>query len=71
VALRFVDSIVQRVQLYATQPEMGELRPGLGVRQFSIGSYVVLYRPTQAGIELARVVHGSRDIASVWWRSEG
>ena len=73
VAIQFLDSIDQKIQLYATQPEMGERRPDLGpdVRQFSIGYYVVLYRPTAAGVELARVLHGSRNISSVWWRSEG
>ncbi len=39
VAIRLLDSIERKLQLYATQPEMGERRPDLGrdVRQFSVG----------------------------------
>ncbi len=68
VAIRFLDSIEQKLQLYATQPELGERRPDLGdqVRHFPVGNYVVFYRPIEAGIELLRVFHGSRDIPAVW-----
>ena len=68
VALRFLDSIQKKLRLYATQPEMGERRPDLGhdVRHFPVGDYVVFYRPIEAGIEVLRVFHSSRDIPSVW-----
>ena len=68
VAMRFLDTIEQRLQLYATQPRMGEERPDLGldVRQFSVGRYVVFYRPIETGIEVLRLFHGSRDIPSAW-----
>lgn len=73
VALRFLDSIEQKLQLYATQPEMGQRRPDLGhdVRHFPVGDYVVFYRPMEAGIEVLRVLHGSRDIPSAWWSRGG
>ena len=72
VALRFLDSFQQRLQLYARQPEMGQRRPDLGaeVRHFSVGHYVVFYRPIESGIEVLRVIHGSRDIPSAWWSRE-
>ena len=55
-------------QLYGTQPEMGERRPDLGrkVRHFPVGDYVVFYRPIEGGVELLRVLHGSRDIPAAW-----
>ncbi len=72
VAFRFLDSIEQKLQLYATQPEMGERRPDLGrnVRHFPVGQYVVFYRPIEAGIEILRVLHGRRDIPSILRRRD-
>jgi len=55
----------------ARNPFMGEARPDFGqdVRVFGVGSYVVFFRPAPAGIVLARVIHGARDILALW-RSE-
>ena len=70
IAIRFLDAVERRLHLHATQPEMGQRRPDLGddVRHFSIGHYVVFYRPVEAGIEVLRIVHGSRDVPSPWWK---
>lgn len=49
----------------ATQPGVGELRKGFGIpecRSFSVGQYVVFFRPFEGGIEVSRVIHGSRDM---------
>jgi len=72
VALGLLDLIREKMELYATQPELGEKRPDLGeaVRQFAVKSCVVFYRPIEDGIEVLRVLHGSRDIPSVWRRGE-
>lgn len=61
---RMVDQIFNRCQSYANQSELGELRPELGadLRCFSVGFYVVYYRPIPDGIELVRVLHGARDV---------
>ncbi len=68
VALRFLDAIERKIAIYATQPELGARRPDLGpeVRCFPVGSYIVFYRPRENDIEVLRVLHGSRDIPSVW-----
>ena len=54
----------EKCRLLATQPEMGRPRPELAehIRSFPIGNYLILYRPAQDGIEVARVLRGSRDI---------
>ena len=67
-ALRFLDAFAHKSTQYAREPQLGEARPGLGmdVRQFVLGSYVAYYRPTKNGIELLRVLHGSRDIRGAW-----
>ena len=62
------DALVKRVEktcrLLAAQPELGQVcpEPALGqYRSFSVGSYVIYYRPTEDGIMVARVLHGARD----------
>ncbi|MEO9593315.1 type II toxin-antitoxin system RelE/ParE family toxin [Rhodopirellula bahusiensis] len=52
----------------ATQPGMGEERPGFdvnGCRSLSVGSYVVFFRAIEDGIEVSRVIHGSRDMRNI------
>ncbi len=68
LALRFLDRVDEKCNLYATHPEMGTLRTDLGpkVRCFSVGDYVVFYEPHRGGIRLLLVVHGSRDVPSVF-----
>ena len=60
-ATRLISEFKKRFRLLASQPLMGERRPDLAadLRSFSVGSYVILYRPTQGGIEIARVIHGA------------
>ena len=67
-ARRFLDNLHQKLQLYATQPEMGQLRPDLGerVRLFSFGNYVVVYRPIEDGIDVLRVLEGHRDYPALF-----
>ncbi|NLS93177.1 MAG: type II toxin-antitoxin system RelE/ParE family toxin [Planctomycetaceae bacterium] len=64
-AFRWVQVIREKCELLAEQPEMGEERKGFGVlgcRSFAVGTYVVFYRAIEGGIQVARVVHGSRDL---------
>lgn len=69
-SVRAADGLVSRfedvAQVLAHQPQMGrprdELSPGL--RSFAVGSYLLFYRPVRDGIEVARVLHGRRDIGS-------
>ncbi|HWA99827.1 MAG TPA: type II toxin-antitoxin system RelE/ParE family toxin [Pirellulales bacterium] len=65
---RVYDDIWQTARLIATQPEMGEPRPELMVnlRSFSVGSYVLYYRPRRDGIEVVRILHGARDVDSAF-----
>jgi len=67
-ALRFLDTIADKCQRYASQPLLGEKSMDLGqeIRRFSVSNYVVFYRPLSDGIEVLRVLHGNRDIPAVW-----
>jgi toxin ParE1/3/4 len=64
-ALRWVHTIREKCDLLADHAEMGEERRGYGVpgcRSFTVGNYVIFFRGIHQGIEVARVVHGSRDL---------
>lgn len=63
LADQLVDEIVAKCERYAGQPEMGTLCSELasGVRLFSHKRYVVFYQALDDGIEVLRVMHGSRD----------
>jgi toxin ParE1/3/4 len=65
---RMLQRINDRCELLATHPEMGEVQPELApaLRSFHVASFVILFRPTSDGIEVARVIHGSRDIESLF-----
>jgi toxin ParE1/3/4 len=63
---RLIKRIYRRCGMLAAQPKAGRLRPELdrAVRSFVVGTYVIFYRESAAGIEVARVLHGRRDISS-------
>ena len=69
-ARKFIDSIREKCDLYATQPEIGEARPDLepDMRAFPIRSYIVFYFPLPNGIYVARVLEGHRDYAALFRR---
>lgn len=68
LAFRFIETISDTADLLATQPSMGRERPELapGLRSFPVGAFVVFYRPTKSGIQVVRVLRGSRDIPSLF-----
>lgn len=67
-AVRFVATLREKCRLLADNPELGQRRPGFRsgeYRTFSVGNYVIFYRPTDRGVEIARVVSGFRDIETL------
>lgn len=65
---RFLDQIDEIAHLIASQPEMGRARDELlaRLRSFPVGAFVLFYRPLKSGIEVVRVLRGSRDIPSLF-----
>lgn len=61
---RLIREITRGCQLRAGQTNMGTPRDdlGTGVRSFPAQPYVVFFRPVDGGIEVIRIIHGSRDI---------
>jgi toxin ParE1/3/4 len=69
IADRVVDSITDRFFLLATHPHLGrrrddDLRPGL--RSFSVGDYVIIYRVENDDVLILHVMHGRRDIETLF-----
>ncbi len=67
---RWLKTFEKKCELYAHQPELGDRRVDLGadVRCFPVGQYVVLYRPRLEGIVVLTVIHGARDIPTIFRR---
>ena len=65
---RLLDRIDFVANLLAENPRMGPSRSDLGegLRYFRTGSYLVLYREIQNGIEIVRVVHGARNLPTLF-----
>lgn len=64
-AREWLSAVHDRCQSLARHPHSGELRPGFGVagcRSVTVGVYVIFFRPGDDGVEIARVLHGSRDL---------
>ena len=64
----FVQMIEERCNTLAENPSLGPSRPEVGrdIRSFPAGNYVIFYCPTEEGIDVVRVVHGARDIATMF-----
>ena len=60
----WVDQLDTQLRLLATQPLMGRARDELapGIRSFPFGRYLVFYLPISDGIDVVRVLHGTRDV---------
>jgi toxin ParE1/3/4 len=65
---RQIAKFFQTFQMLAKNSGLGQRRPELGsdLRTFSVGTYVVVYRPFAEGAEIARVVSGYRDFQALF-----
>ena len=65
---RFIRTLISRFPMLAGLPETGRQREELApqLRSFSVGNYLIFYRPMDNGIEIARVLHGARDLPPVF-----
>jgi toxin ParE1/3/4 len=69
---RLTDSFDEKLKMLAEAPGLGTKRDELlpGLRSFPVGSYLLFYREVSGGIEVARIVHGARDLRRLF-RSRG
>ena len=64
-AIKMLDRIEQTCQMLAENPGMGEVRKAFGVprcRSFTVSRYVIFFRPSGSGVDIARILDGSRDL---------
>lgn len=63
---RMFERFAHALAMLADNPYAGRERPELarGLRSFPVGSYILFYLPTSAGIDLIRVRSGYLDIAA-------
>lgn len=63
-ALSFVVELVEHFRRLAERPLIGRARPemGAGFRSMPHGNFLIFYRPAAHGIDVLRVIHGSRDL---------
>ena len=63
----FLDFILEQCLFLAQSPYSGKKRDELlqDLRSFPVRNYLIFYFPLENGIEIVRVMHGSRDIDKV------
>ncbi len=61
---RLLDRVEETCAILAATPLLGRSREELApsLRSYPIGRYVLFYRPIPGGIEIARFLHGARDL---------
>jgi toxin ParE1/3/4 len=65
---QFLQKIDTQLKMLGSNPGMGRKRDSLvpNLRSFPVGNYLIFYRPINQGIEIIRVLHGARDIQSIF-----
>jgi toxin ParE1/3/4 len=62
-AKRYLSILRDQCRLLADNPGLGlQGEEYLGLYKFPVGNYLIFYRPVSDGIQVIRVLHGSRDI---------
>ena len=66
VANRLLDRLYRTFLLLAQQPHIGKARPELasGLRSYAVPNtrFLIFHAPREYGVEVVRLVHGSRDL---------
>ena len=64
----FIATIDAKFQTLSQHPAMGRRREELapGLRSFPVGRYLIFYVALTNGVDIVRVLHGSRDIATLF-----
>ena len=72
-AERFIRFVDERLQHLARHPLIGRPRDELSpdLRSFPVRHLLVCYRPIENGIEIARILHSSRDIGPEHFQEAG
>lgn len=74
ISNRFFESIEHNIEQLSEFPELGRIREIgnaqlQGMRSIPVtefGNYLIFYIPTDTAIEIIRVLHGARDLESIF-----
>lgn len=68
-ARRFIQHLKDKCHFLASMPFAGTARDDLspGLRAFSVGNYVIYFHPTETGVRVERVLHGSQDVDVIFF----
>jgi toxin ParE1/3/4 len=69
-AERFSAAVRQKCRILAENPRLGRARDELRkeLRSFTVGKFLIFYPPLSDGVEVVRLLHGARDIESIFGR---
>ena len=64
---KLIRDIYARLGTISHNPYIGKARPEIeqDLRSFPVGRYIVFYFPLSDGIDVIRILHGSRDIENI------
>ena len=64
----FINKLYETIQVLAKQSGSGRHREELapGILSFPFGRYIIFYRASQGAIEIVRILHGARDIQTIF-----
>jgi toxin ParE1/3/4 len=67
-ASKLIKEITSKFALLRDHPHIGREQAKLliNLRSFVVKNYFIFYQPFEDGIEILRVLHGSRDIESIF-----
>lgn len=67
-ANKLIKDITKKFSLLRDYPLMGKTQDALliNLRSFAFKDYLIFYQPIDGGVEILRVLHGSRDIESIF-----
>ena len=67
-AKKWLDGVQGIFEMLDAHPDVGEYRSEFsvqGCRSFTFGRYIIFFRRVAVGVEIARVIHGSRDLGII------
>ena len=69
VADRVYDSIEQSCRLLSDHPQLGRARPEIQpeARSLVIERWLALYRVTENGAQIVRIIDAARDLSAIGW----
>ncbi len=64
----FISHLLERCQKLAEYPGIGRQRPELApsLRSLPVGNYILFYQSIRNGINVVRILNGSRDLPSMF-----